>query len=133
MIKLDESITTISALLQEFGTRLNELEEKQRLLKERMLLIGNNLIYIKEEIEKRDLEFKKKISDLDSELKSVKQLNKRMIYEFENFARKEEFLILERQFKIFQPLEFARIQDVKNIISQEINNKQNKSIKNQDN
>jgi hypothetical protein len=134
VINLEES-TTISALLQEFGTRLNELEEKQRLIKDRMLLIGNNLIYSKEEIEKRDLEFKKKISDLELELKSIKQLNRRMIFELENLARKEEFLILERQFKIFQPLEFARISDIKKIVDQELNTKtkENKDIKNPDN
>jgi len=134
---MDESVTTISALLQEFGTRLNELEEKQRLLKDRVLLIGNNLIYSKEDFEKKDLEFRKKISELDGELKSIKQLNKRMIYELENFARKEEFSILERQFKMFQPLEFARMDDVKKIVSQEINKtinkEENKSIKNKDN
>jgi hypothetical protein len=132
---MDESVTTISALLQEFGTRLNELEEKQRLLKDRVLLIGNNLIYSKEDFEKKDLEFRKKISDLENEIKSIKQLNKRIIYEMENFARKEEVTILERQFKIFQPIEFVRISDLKKSINQELNNlvKENKDIKNKNN
>ncbi len=132
---MDESVTTISALLQEFGTRLNELEEKQRLLKDRVLLIGNNLIYSKEDFEKKDLEFRKKISDLENEIKSIKQLNKRIIYEMENFARKEEVTILERQFKIFQPVEFVRINDLKKALAQELNNlvKENKGIKNKDN
>jgi hypothetical protein len=132
---MDESVTTISALLQEFGTRLNELEEKQRLLKDRVLLIGNNLIYSKEDFEKKDLEFRKKISDLENEIKSIKQLNKRIVYEMENFARKEEVSILERQFKIFQPIEFVRINDLKRAMNQELNNlvKENKGIKDKDN
>jgi len=132
---MDESVTTISALLQEFGTRLNELEEKQRLLKDRVLLIGNNLIYSKEDFEKKDLEFRKKISDLENEIRSLKQLNKRIVYEMENFARKEEVSILERQFKIFQPIEFVRINDLKKAMNQELNNlvKENKGIKNKDN
>ena len=37
------------ALLLEFGTRLNEIEEKQRLIRDRVLLIGENLISTKEE------------------------------------------------------------------------------------
>lgn len=132
---MDESVTTISALLQEFGTRLNELEEKQRLLKDRVLLIGNNLIYSKEDFEKKDLEFRKKIAELENEIKTIKQLNKRIIYEMENFARKEEVSILERQFKIFQPIEFVRINDLKIAINQELNDiiKENKGIKNKDN
>ena len=44
---MDEQIQPqdpINALLSEFGTRLNEVEEKQRLIKDRILLIGENLI-----------------------------------------------------------------------------------------
>jgi len=124
---MEESGTTISVLLQEFGTRLNELEEKQRLLKDRTLLIGNNLITNKEDFDKKDLDFRKKISEIDLELKSIKQLNKRIIYELENFARKEEVLILEKQFKIFEPLKFARIDDVKKIVEEELSKKLNKT------
>lgn len=130
---MDESVTTISALLQEFGTRLNELEEKQRLLKDRVLLIGNNLIYSKEDFEKKDLEFRKKIGDFDTELKSIKQLNKRIVYEMENLARKEQVTILERQFKIFEPIEFARIEDVRAIVNQELKNILGKDINNKKN
>ena len=38
----------INSLLAEFGTRLNEIEEKQRLVRDRALLIGENLISTKE-------------------------------------------------------------------------------------
>ncbi len=49
---------TFNYLIAEFGTRLNEIEEKQRLIKDRTLLIGENLISTKEDIEKDTLEFK---------------------------------------------------------------------------
>lgn len=117
---MDESVTTISALLQEFGTRLNELEEKQRLLKDRLLLIGSNLLSSKEDFDKKDLDFRKRLSDFETEIKSLKQINKRVVNELENFARKEEFGILERQFKIFQPIQFARIEDVRRIVQEEL-------------
>ena len=104
----------------EFGTRMNEIEEKQRLLKDRVLLIGENLISTREEYEKQSLEFKKQIKQMEFEIKSIKQLNKRIVEELDNFARKTELEILERQTKIFQPLEFARIKDVKDIIKKEL-------------
>tara|TARA_Y100000310_G_scaffold138173_1_gene137074 strand:+ start:10541 stop:10933 length:393 start_codon:yes stop_codon:yes gene_type:complete len=113
-----------TALLSEFGTRLNEIEEKQRLIKDRILLIGENLISTKEEIEKDNLEFKKKLKQTELELKTIKQLVKRIVNELQNFARKSEIEILERQFKMFDPLEFARISDVKELI------KKQKDIKN---
>jgi len=113
----------INSLLAEFGTRLNEIEEKQRLLRDRTLLIGENLISTKEEIEKQDLEFKKQLKQVQDKLKTLKQLNKRITNEISNFARKTELKILERQAKMFQPLEFARIKDVKKIVREELKKK----------
>ena len=110
-----------TALLSEFGTRLNEVEEKQRLIKDRLLLIGENLISTKEEVEKQNSEFRREIKQTDFELKTIKQLTKRIINELQNFARKSEVEILERQSKIFGPLEFARYEDIENIVKQELN------------
>jgi len=110
----------VNTIITEFGTRLSEIEEKQRLIKDRVLLVGENLISTKEDIEKQNLEFKKQISELQAEIKLIKQITKRVINELQNFARKPELEILERQIKMFQPLELARIKDVKDIINQEI-------------
>ena len=109
-----------TALLSEFGTRLTEIEEKQRLIKDRLLLIGENLISTKEDIEKQNLEFKGKIKQAEFEVKTIKQIIKRIISELGNLARKPEVEILQRQIKMFQPLEVARIQDVQNIVSEEL-------------
>lgn len=119
-----------AALLSEFGTRLNEVEEKQRLIKDRILLVGENLISTKEKIEKQDLENKGKINQIDFEIKTIKQLIKRIINEIQNFTRKSEVEILERQIKMFEPLEFARFKDIEQLIKQELNNQ--KSIKNKE-
>jgi hypothetical protein len=117
-----------TALLSEFGTRLNEVEEKQRLIKDRILLVGENLISTKEEITKQDSENKIKISQIDFEIKTIKQLLKRIVNEIQNFTRKSEVEILERQIKMFEPLEFARFKDVEQLVKQELNKQ--KDIKN---
>jgi hypothetical protein len=125
----------LTSLILEFGVRLNELEEKQRLLRDRTLLIGENLISLKEESSKENLDFKKQINRIEVEIKELKQLNKRIINEIGNFARKTELEILERQMKMFQPLEFARIKDIKKIIEEGIlktknlNKEKNKDIR----
>ncbi len=110
----------VNSLLIEFGTRLNEIEEKQKLLKDRTLLIGENLISTKEEYEKHFLDIKKQIAEINLTLNEIKRFDKRIINEIENFARKAEVEILERQIKLFQPLNLARIDDVKNIVKDEI-------------
>ena len=120
----------LNALLGEFGTRLNEVEEKQRLIKDRVLLIGENLISVKEENEKENLEFKKQISQIDLEIKNIKQILRRIVNEFSTLARKAELEILQRQMKMFEPLEFAKISDIKQVVSEELNKqsiKKNKS------
>lgn len=116
----------INALLAEFGTRLSEIEEKQRLIKDRILLIGENLISTKEDSLKQDSEIKKQLKQINSEISSLKQLLTRIINEMPNFARRSELEILGRQMKIFQPLEFARIQDIKKIIQEELKKLKNK-------
>ena len=126
MAATQKTIDPINALLSEFGTRLNELEEKQKLLKGRTLLIGKNLISTKEEYEEIITDLKSQISRLNQDIKDIKQLNKRIINELSNFARKSELEILERQSKMFQPLELAKIEDVKMLIEQALKNKTNK-------
>ncbi len=105
----------VSALLSEFGTRLNETEEKQRLVKDRILLIGENLISAREQYDKEISEFKKQISQINFEIKYLKRITKRLIEELENFSRKSEIEILERQFKMFEPLKFATQKDIEKI------------------
>ncbi|MFA5173949.1 MAG: hypothetical protein WC438_02085 [Candidatus Pacearchaeota archaeon] len=105
----------------DLGTRLNELEEKQRLLKDRILLIGENLISTKEDLIKLESETKKQLQQTTSDLATIKRLLARVISELNNSARKSEVEILDRQLKMFQPLEFARIADIKEIIQEELN------------
>jgi len=119
--------TPTSALLTEFSTRLNEIEEKQRLIKDRVLLIGENLISTKEELDKETSEFKNQIKQIDFELKSLKQLVERITNELGNFARKSELEILDRQIKMFKPLKPVRTEDVKRIVREEM--RRIKSIK----
>ena len=45
----------INSLLAEFGTRLNEIEEKQRLVRDRALLIGEKSNINKRRIRKKRL------------------------------------------------------------------------------
>jgi hypothetical protein len=110
----------INSLLGEFSTRLNEIEEKQRLIKDRILLIGENLISTKEESLKQDFEIKRQLKQIEFEVRTLKQLMARVVNELPNFARKSELEILENQAKIFQPLEFASIKDVKDIVRKEL-------------
>jgi len=115
----------INSLLAEFGTRLNEVEEKQRLIRDRALLIGDNLISSKEDLENQNFELKKHINEINQDIKTLKQAVHRIINEIPNLARKSELEILESQSQMFQPLELAKIKDVEMIVEKTLNKNQN--------
>jgi len=95
------------------NVRIKDIEEKQRILKDRLLLIGQNLIEVRDGHEEKILEIKK-------EIEMIKQLNERTksflesaSSEFSKFAKKEDLEILTKQAKMFQPLEFVRKSELK--------------------
>jgi len=94
---------------------IRDLEEKQRLLKDRMLLIGQNLIEIKERTESEITELKRSVEELKQTLERVKSFLETASSEFSKFARKEELEILRKQAKMFQPLEFVRKSDLEKL------------------
>ena len=119
----EQTIDPINTLLAEFGTRINEVEEKQRLLRDRALLIGENLISTKEDYDTQNNEIKKQIDKLNLEIKNLKQLSQRIVNELGNLARKSELDILKKQFEMFDPLKIARIKDVELMIQNALDKK----------
>ncbi len=87
---------------------VQELEERQRILKDRLLLIGQNLIEFKENNEKEILELKKDIIILKQSVEKLKSFLESISGEISKFAKKEDLEILKKQAKMFQPLDFVK-------------------------
>lgn len=103
--------------LGELNAKIRYLEEKQRVLKDRILLVGKNLIEFREKTNEEFLEIKKT-------LEIIKEDNKKMIIflesasqEFSKYARKEDLEILSKQAKMFQPLEFVKKEEIKDLLN----------------
>jgi len=94
----------VTALLSEFNTKLRDIEERQRLVKDRVLLIGENLVSGKEETLKEISELKVRTENIEKEIERIKDTISSLIEETKNLARKSEVEILQKQFKMFQPL-----------------------------
>jgi len=93
---------------QEFmavNIRIRDLEEKQRILKDRLLLIGENLIDIREKTHQEILEIKKDLEIINQSVERMRSFLETASAEFSKFARKEDLEILSKQAKMFQPLE----------------------------
>ncbi|MBT4376070.1 hypothetical protein HOD29_01720 [archaeon] len=94
---------------------LRDLEEKQKLLKDRTILIGQNLIELKENTEENILGLKKEIEQIKQTLERVKSFLETASSEFQKFARKEDLDILRKQAKMFQPLEFVKKEELERL------------------
>jgi hypothetical protein len=92
--------------------KLKDLEEKQNIIKDRLLLIGQNLIETKESTNEKIVDMKKDIEMMKNELERIKDFIETISGELGKFAKKEDLEILSKQAKMFQPLEFVRKSDL---------------------
>lgn len=100
---MQEQQSPVRALLSEFNTKLRDIEERQRLIKDRALLIGENLVDLKKTTVREISELKVKADNLEKEIERMKETLSLLIEESKNYARKSELEMLYKQFKMFQP------------------------------
>ncbi len=108
---VEETNPYAGQVLGETNARIRNLEEKQRILKERLLLIGQNLIEMRERTNEKTLEIKKDIEILKQNMGRMVSFLESASAEFSKFAKKEDLEILYKQAKMFQPLKFATKED----------------------
>jgi len=101
----------------EINTKIRDLEERYRMLRDRLLLIGQNLIEIKEKTNADIFEIKKDLEIIKRNIERLISFFETASAEFSKFARKEDLEILSKQAKMFQPLEFVRKKDLKKLKS----------------
>jgi hypothetical protein len=84
------------------SAQVRDLEEKHRLLKDRVLLIGKSLVDEREKNFNEIQELKKEMIIIKKENERIKELLQRLIEQSGSLARKEELLILQKQFDLFR-------------------------------
>ena len=91
------------SLASELNIKLRDLEEKHRLLKERTLLIGQNLVESKEGMNKELVQLRIEVEEMKQNMEKIKSSLLRFLEEIDKRARKSELDILTKQMKMFQP------------------------------
>lgn len=99
----EEGVDYTGQIFTEINTKVRDIEEKQRILKDRMLLIGQNLIETKEENQEKVLEIKKDLEVLKQKIDRIVSFVETISGEFSKFARKDDLEILAKQARMFQP------------------------------
>ena len=74
----------------EIGLKLRDLEENNKMIKERMLLIGQNLIESQEKNNEEITKLKRDVQILKTDVERIKQVIESISEEVAKSARKEE-------------------------------------------
>ncbi len=98
------------------GASTRELEEKIRVLRDRVILFGKNLVETKKELREEIIELRKDLETMKEDIKKLVRFLETASAEFSKFARKEEVETLIKQAKMFQPLEFVRRDELKELL-----------------
>jgi hypothetical protein len=97
----------------DMSIKLRDLEERQRILRERLLLVGQNLIEIREKTSEDILEIRKDLELMKKNMERLIGFLETASGEFSKFARKEDLEILSKQARMFQPLNLLRKKHLK--------------------
>lgn len=102
----------------EMLTRVRTLEGKYNLLRDRALIINNNMImqYRKTTSEMKALE--EDIKDIKHSLFQIKETLKHLVREMEGFSRKEELRVLEKYINLWNPMKFVTEGEVRRIVEE---------------
>lgn len=101
--------------LGDLNAKTRDIEEKQKVAKDRLLLIGQNLVEIKEKTNQEILKIKKDVETMKQNIKKISSFLETVSGEFSKFAKKEDLEILIKQAKMFQPLEFVTKKDLESL------------------
>ena len=82
--------------------KMRYIEEKQRLLKDRILLIGQSLIEERDRTFKELQELKKTVISVKEDNDRIKELLERVVEQLNGVARKEELAIVQRQLDLIR-------------------------------
>lgn len=86
----------------DYSGKLRDLEEKQRLLKDRVLLIGQSLIEERNKNLSDIQELKKSIIRMKDDVDRIKEMLERVTEQLSNVVRKEELTMIQRQLDLLR-------------------------------
>jgi hypothetical protein len=79
------------------ATKIRNIEEQQRLIRDRVLLLGQSMIDERNKTFKDIQEMKSSLIKLKEDVQRLKELMQRMSEQISIMARKEELMIIQRQ------------------------------------
>ena len=112
--------------------RVRVLESKYDNLRDRMILVNENLVNeykkLNEDIKVLDSELK----DMKKDIFEIKEALRHILSELQHFARKEHFQVLEKYINMWNPFNFVTEKEVLRLIDEKRGVKNRKSKKSEE-
>ena len=109
--------------LLDLSSRIKLVEGRYNLLRDRVLIINNNMIAEYKKILEEIRIVNSDIKDIKTELFRMREILKHLIQEIEKSARKEELKLLEKYINLWNPMNFVSEQEVKKIVEEMLHEK----------
>ncbi|HLC58226.1 MAG TPA: hypothetical protein VJI68_00025 [Candidatus Nanoarchaeia archaeon] len=125
---VDEQTYSSEETVFDVTNRLRSIEGKYNLLRDRVLIINNNMI---EEYKKNLIELKainQSIKEIKEDIFKIKENLRHVVMELEIFAKKEDVKFLEKYINLWNPMNFVTQSDVLRMIEESKHHK-SKEIK----
>lgn len=116
-------MSSLSGVLSGFSTRISDLEERQSMITEKLSLISQTLLKNSERIGKEMQIISDDMSELRNEMDKLKENVQILIEQSGEFARKQELQVVEKYMKIWEPMKFATVDDVRKMLNDAVKNK----------
>ncbi|UCD21159.1 MAG: hypothetical protein JSW08_01270 [archaeon] len=109
---------SVSALLSDFSVRINDLEERIKLMHDRVSILDQTMLKQNDRLLKEIKSIKDDIFNLKGKMDKFEDASKHLIAESAEFARKEELAVFDKFMKTWEPMNFATIDDVKEMLNE---------------
>ncbi len=105
-------------IIVDLNTRIRVLEERHNTLRERVLIVNQNMVDEYKKLLQEIKTINSDIREIKGDLNSIKDTIRHMIKEMEYFARKDNLKVLEKYINVWNPLNFVTEKDVIRIINE---------------
>ena len=101
---------------QDSSERVRILESRYNLMRERLLLINQNMIDEYKKISEDIKIIESELKELKKDMFEIKEVLHKIVYELQFFAKKDTLKVLEKYINMWNPLSFVTEEEVLNLI-----------------
>lgn len=109
-------VNAIAALLSDFTTRLNDVEERLKIMHERVTILDQTFLKQNQKVMQEIKTLDEEISEIKEKLEKIEEAIQHIMLESQEFARREELESIEKFIKMWEPMNFATLDDVREML-----------------